>query len=288
MAVTKWAHESGNVGAVLPGGDRAYTVWHAQDFQKIGRWKAGTAANTNAAQPGWIVFFDWGGTDGIGAIDHVGVVVRSLGGGYVETIEGNTSDACAVKRRHYSTIAGFGRPAYGSANPPKAGSGSSGNIAGMLDYGDTGAAVRTLQANLNKLGAKPALAVDGDFGPATQAAVKAFQKARGLEVDGIVGPKTEAAIKAALGGSQPAPSTGGTRAPAFPGRLITQPPIMYGNDVRTWQSRMKARGWNIAVDGAYGPASEDVCRTFQAEKRLGVDGIVGPKTWAAAWTSPIT
>jgi hypothetical protein len=84
------------------------------------------------------------------------------------------------------------------------------------------------------------------------------------------------------------PSNPGTPAPQWPGRYITQPPVMNGRDVGVWQRRMADRGWRITVDGAYGPASEKVCRAFQAEKRLAVDGVVGPKTWAAAWTAPIT
>jgi peptidoglycan hydrolase-like protein with peptidoglycan-binding domain len=79
-----------------------------------------------------------------------------------------------------------------------------------------------------------------------------------------------------------------TTHPPFPGRLITQPPPMKGEDVKTWQNRMHQRGWKIKVDSIYGPKSENVCRAFQAEKKLKVDGIVGPKTWDAAWTAPIT
>jgi hypothetical protein len=60
------------------------------------------------------------------------------------------------------------------------------------------------------------------------------------------------------------------------------------NNTSTWQRQMAARGWNIGVDGCYGPQSEGVCRQFQGEKGLGVDGLVGPQTWAAAWTSPVT
>ena len=62
----------------------------------------------------------------------------------------------------------------------------------MLQEGDTGAAVKTLQTRLNAWGAT--LAVDGDFGSATLAAVKAFQTAHHLSMDGIVGPLTWAAL----------------------------------------------------------------------------------------------
>ncbi|WP_254716576.1 CHAP domain-containing protein [Actinomadura sp. WMMB 499] len=112
MAVTYWARHSGTAEAVLPAGDRAYTPWHAGDFQKIGRWHSGTTARVNAAKPGDIVFFDWGESNTIGAIDHVGVVERVLGGGRVQTIEGNTGDACKRRVRGSGVIAGYGRPAY--------------------------------------------------------------------------------------------------------------------------------------------------------------------------------
>jgi hypothetical protein len=55
-----------------------------------------------------------------------------------------------------------------------------------------------VQQSLNKLGAEPPLKVDGSFGLATVAAVKAFQQAKSLDVDGKIGPQTEAAIEQAL------------------------------------------------------------------------------------------
>jgi N-acetyl-anhydromuramyl-L-alanine amidase AmpD len=90
-----------------------------------------------------------------------------------------------------------------------------------------------------------------------------------------------------VAGSKPRPEPG-VEAPTFPGRFIGQPPVMHGEDVRTWQTQMHKRGWSIVVDGTYGPPAEKICRAFQKEKQLGVDGIVGQDTWSAAWTAPIT
>lgn len=113
MSVTEWARRSGNAAAVLPAGDRAYTVWHAQDGERLGRWYDGTTANIRKhAKPGAIVYFDWQGADGILPIDHVGIVEVNLGDGRVQTIEGNTADACKRRVRGPSVIAGFWNPAY--------------------------------------------------------------------------------------------------------------------------------------------------------------------------------
>jgi hypothetical protein len=65
----------------------------------------------------------------------------------------------------------------------------------VLKKGAKGAAVKDLQVQLNKNGAKPKLAEDGDFGPKTEGAVKAFQKSAKLKPDGAVGEVTMAALK---------------------------------------------------------------------------------------------
>jgi hypothetical protein len=80
--------------------------------------------------------------------------------------------------------------------------------------------------------------------------------------------------------------------PAWPGRdLKRASPFMKGDDVTTWQAQMRRRGWDIDVDGFYGEQSRKVCLAFQQEKRdwCGkADGVVGSRTWSAAWRAPLT
>jgi hypothetical protein len=61
-----------------------------------------------------------------------------------------------------------------------------------------------------------------------------------------------------------------------------------GDWVTKWQTVMRdKRKWKIKVDGVYGGESAGVCRQFQKNKKLKVDGLVGPQTWRASWTLPV-
>jgi peptidoglycan hydrolase-like protein with peptidoglycan-binding domain len=51
--------------------------------------------------------------------------------------------------------------------------------------------------------------------------------------------------------------------------------------VRTLQYLLRARNHPATVNGHFDTATEGAVRAFQQEKKLSVDGIVGPKTWAA-------
>lgn len=66
-----------------------------------------------------------------------------------------------------------------------------------LKAGSQGTQVKQLQRALAHLGYAPG-AVDGDFGPLTEAAVMHFQTASKLAADGVVGPLTLAALAKAL------------------------------------------------------------------------------------------
>lgn len=124
--------------------------------------------------------------------------------------------------------------------------------------------------------------VDGIYGEQSQTVCLAFQEEKGLDVDGVVGPAT---WRAAWTAPVTPPSDD---VPSWPGVYLSYPPITEHVSARTWQSKMRERGWTIDVDGLYGEQSRTVCRTFQAEKGLDVDGVVGPVTWNATWTAPIT
>ncbi|MCI6100043.1 MAG: NlpC/P60 family protein [Selenomonas sp.] len=75
--------------------------------------------------------------------------------------------------------------------------------ASAFRVGDQGSDVAEIQGQLASLGYD--VAADGDFGPATAEAVKAFQVARGLDADGLVGPSTYTAL---LGKAMPEVSRG--------------------------------------------------------------------------------
>lgn len=91
-------------------------------------------------------------------------------------------------------------------------------LSGSLRRGASGPSVTELQRALAREGFDPG-AVDGKFGPQTERAVRAFQRANGLEVDGVVGPRTRAALSGGIvtpprpapapTPSQPAPTPSG-------------------------------------------------------------------------------
>ncbi|MGL5810750.1 MAG: D-Ala-D-Ala carboxypeptidase family metallohydrolase [Nocardioides sp.] len=68
---------------------------------------------------------------------------------------------------------------------------------GTLRKGDSGEGVTRLQIRVaGWMTSGQVLAIDGSFGPATEAAVKRFQAGYGLAADGVVGPATLAKIYA--------------------------------------------------------------------------------------------
>jgi peptidoglycan hydrolase-like protein with peptidoglycan-binding domain len=136
----------------------------------------------------------------------------------------------------------------------------------LVRQGDQEHPVKTLQYLLRARG--HTLTADGIFGPATDAAVRAFQQQKGLAADGIVGPAT------------------------WPALIITVRQGSQGDAVRGVQEEFQFRnlsgdpGTGLAVDGIFGPKTDAAVRGFQQALHqdiasVTVDGIAGPVTWQA-------
>ena len=148
----------------------------------------------------------------------------------------------------------------------------------VLRQGSTGPAVVQLQTLLLAAGFSPG-AIDGIFGPKTEAAVLAFQRSRNLVQDGIVGPQTWAALGANCITPPPPP----------PQPCPTLQMGSTGASVVNLQELLIAHGFNPGkVDGIFGPKTQAAVLAFQGSRGLVQDGIVGIKTWTALGVNCMT
>ena len=82
-----------------------------------------------------------------------------------------------------------------------------------------------------------------------------------------------------------------TAPPTFDGHVLTAADAgTYRIAAKHWQRRMAARGWDIEVDGHFGPQSAAVAKRFAAQKDLtpAVAGTVDKDVWAAAWSVAVS
>lgn len=153
-----------------------------------------------------------------------------------------------------------------------------------LQKGCKGEDVRVLQNALINLGYN--ISADGDFGSATDAAVRSFQKANALAVDGIFGAKSVAKLNTLLNNNVATP-------------VVVEPSTMVdiselgkrvllkgrkGEDVKQLQNALIHLHYNLGkygADGDFGAATDRAVRTFQIDNKLSVDGQFGKKSLAA-------
>ncbi len=139
--------------------------------------------------------------------------------------------------------------------------------AATLKVGSAGTEIRMIQSELQTLNYNVG-PIDGIFGDKTKTAVLAFQRDQNLIVDGIVGPQTLAALKKAY-------------------NLNVESTTI---EIRKLQSKLQALNYDVGpIDGIFGTKTKTAVQTFQRDKNLVADGIVGPQTLAAldkAFNSP--
>ncbi|MBS7545815.1 peptidoglycan-binding domain-containing protein [Ancylobacter oerskovii] len=118
----------------------------------------------------------------------------------------------------------------------------------ILKKGLAGTPVKILQ---EKLG----VPADGQFGPKTEEALKAYQKEHGLAADGIAGPDTFAALG-----------------------LYELVLLKVGTSGETVKKLQTALG--LDADGKFGAGTQKAVKDYQANNGLDADGFVGPATLA--------
>lgn len=179
-------------------------------------------------------------------------------------------------------------------------------VMGLYDGGND---VNWYQRRMYKLGYNVTPKKDGSFdslfGPEMVTATKQLQKAANITVDGLAGKDAISAAKAAdvkrdLPTVNKSSKPSAKKAPKFPlpagsyfgpksgPNSSVSGYYSHREHLRVWQKQMQKRGWTIKADGLWGSETSRVAGQFQKQKHLGYDKLVGPETWAAAWTEPIT
>ena len=131
----------------------------------------------------------------------------------------------------------------------------------LVKRGDVVFPVRPLQQLLRAR--SHFVTVDGNFGAATEAAVKAFQQGVGLTADGVVGPLTwpRLVVQVKKGSSGDA--------------------VRGVQEVMTFHDQSGGEAPPVQIDGVFGPRTDKWVRGFQTAVGASSDGVVGPITWRA-------
>ena len=163
--------------------------------------------------------------------------------------------------------------------------------------GSSGAQVRELQEKLAFIGY--AISVDGDFGPATESAVKDFQSNAGVGVDGICGKKTWTILDMVYAEAKSytlqefiydvqrvcGADADGVVGPQTLGKTPTISKIQNRQHpvVKLVQRRLYTMGYAIvgSADGTAGSKFDKAVRELQKDRGTFVDGEVtsGKTTW---------
>lgn len=203
--------------------------------------------------PGDIVFFKY--STNARRTNHVGIIFHVNSATSFTTVEGNTSvnsndngGAVMLRQRTNKNVVAFARPRYANKT----------QINKLLALADAEVGVTEYPPSSNNVKYNTwfyGRAVSGSGYPWCAAFVSYIF----AELDGSITniPK-----------------------PTIPNKP-TLKRYSKGETVKLLQDLLNLKGYGLKVDGDFGPATEKAVKDFQAANKLTVDGIVGPKTWAA-------
>lgn len=190
VTFVQWVLSQCGGSKLLNGGKKTASCSVLADYaKKKNQWVTGNY------QPGDLVFMNFSNTT---ATQHIGIV-ECVKGGYVYTIEGNTSSGdagsqsnggmVARRQRAMKYIVGGYRPNYELEVPQTPVT----VTCYLVKAGSIGTHVKALQHLLNVNGGAD-LIVDGECGAKTVSAIAKFQKANHLTADGVAGKDTWTAL----------------------------------------------------------------------------------------------
>ncbi|MGN0776166.1 MAG: peptidoglycan-binding protein [Candidatus Ventricola sp.] len=198
-------------------------------------------------------------------LKQLGYYYGSITGNFGSKTEEAVKDFQKAKGLYADGVAGTKTLSAVKAAVDAAGGSSSSSTTG-LKVGSTGDKVTALQQDLTALGYYYG-DITGHYGSMTKAAVKSFQKAKGITQDGIAGTTTLNAIAKALGGSSGSSSTASLREGDNSSAVLEL------------QTMLKSLGYYYGdLTGKFGSLTKTAVRKFQDDNGLTVDGIAGQKT----------
>ena len=197
------------------------------------------------------------------------------------------------------------KTSFSSSSKTTASSGSAsskikalGSAPGIMRIGDENSDVKKLQQALDILGYYDGK-IDGKYGSGTTAAVKAYQKAKGLTADGYAGERTVKSIfgscnskslttQAAPDAAKPASGASTSAQSKYPTvnslKEIGSAPATSrkgdsGTKVAKLQQALEYLGYyDGAIDGDYGEGTFNAVKKFQSKRSMKADGIAGAAT----------
>ena len=223
--------------------------------EKLGIWVEDDA---HVPKIGDAVCYDWddsGAGNNLGYPDHVGIVISVSGNSFV-VLEGNINNG-KVGRRPMQVngkyIRGFICPDFAAAAAALGGSAPS--------VPAEPAAKKTAEELAREV-------LSGMWGNGD--ARKAALTAAGYDYEAV-----QAAVNAMMR-EKASPRT-------FTVTLRQLTKGCTGEDVKSLQALLIRCGYDLGVDGSFGPVTDAAVREFQRDAGLGVDGVVGAITMSALW-----